>query len=530
MGLKVRWLAFAAMAAAAACGGDGGSSGNIGSGGNGGGSLGSSWTQGVFQPSTTFANRCASPRTGIDPSTGRSYPDVQGSTLTENQFLRSWTNELYLWYSEVPDQNPASYSTPNYFNLLKTAAVTTSGKPKDRFHFTYSTAEWRALSQSGVEAGYGAQFLVISSSAPRKVVVAYTEPGSPATEPPANLARGAQVLTVDGVDLVNATDSASIAKLNEGLFPSSSGASHTFSVLDAGASAPRTITMVSANVTSSPVQNVGTIRTAAGTVGYLLFNDHIATAEQALVDAFRRLSDAKVNDLVLDVRYNGGGYLDIASEVAYMIAGPGPTAGRTFEKTVFSDKHTTRDPITGQPIVPMPFHATAQGLSVPEGQALPTLNLPRVTILTGANTCSASEAIINGLQGVGIEVIQVGATTCGKPYGFYPQDNCGTTYFSIQFKGANEKGFGDYPDGFSPANATGSIGVPVPGCFVTDDFDHALGDPAEARLEAALGYMVNGTCPVVPAGPSAVEAGEIQTRREGTLHRSPWRENRILRR
>jgi hypothetical protein len=361
-------------------------------------------------------------------------------------------------------------------------------------------------------------------------VVAYTETGSPATEPPANLARGAQVLTVDGVDLVNATDSASVAKLNEGLFPSSSGASHTFSVLDAGASAPRTITMVSANVTSSPVQNVGTIRTAAGTVGYLLFNDHIATAEQALVDAFRQLSDAKVNDLVLDVRYNGGGYLDIASEVAYMIAGPGPTAGRTFEKTVFSDKHTTRDPITGQPIVPMPFHATAQGLSVPEGQALPTLNLPRVTILTGANTCSASEAIINGLQGVGIEVIQVGATTCGKPYGFYPQDNCGTTYFSIQFKGANEKGFGDYPDGFSPANATSSIGVPVPGCFVTDDFDHALGDPAEARLEAALGYMVNGTCPVVPAGPSAMEAGEILTRREGTLHRSPWRENRILRR
>ena len=73
---------------------------------------------------------------------------------------------------------------------------------------------------------------------PRNVVVAYTEPGSPATTPPANLARGAQVLTVDGVDLVNAPDSASIAKLNEGLFPSTAGASHTFSVLDAGASTP----------------------------------------------------------------------------------------------------------------------------------------------------------------------------------------------------------------------------------------------------------------------------------------------------
>ena len=41
-----------------------------------------------------------------------------------------------------------------------------------------------------------------------------------------------------------------------------------------------------------------------------------------------------------------------------------------------------------------------------------------------------SEAIINGLDGVNVQVIQIGATTCGKPYGFYPQDNCGTTYFA----------------------------------------------------------------------------------------------------
>jgi hypothetical protein len=248
------------------------------------------------------------------------------------------------------------------------------------------------------------------------------------------------------------------------------------------------------------------------------------------VNAFRQLSDAKVTELVLDVRYNGGGYLDIASEVAYMIAGPGSTKGRTFEKTVFSDKYPTRDPVTGRPIEPVPFHDASQGFSVPEGQGLPSLNLPRVTVLTGANTCSASESIINGLLGVGVEVIQVGSTTCGKPYGFRPQDNCGTTYFSIQFKGVNEKGFGDYADGFSPANATGSIGVQVPGCAVADDFSHALGDPKEARLEAALGFLVNRTCPVASAIPSAAEAGQILMAGEGSLHRSPWRENRILRR
>jgi hypothetical protein len=288
--------------------------------------------------------------------------------------------------------------------------------------------------------------------------------------------------------------------------------------------------MVSANVTSSPVQNVGTIGTAAGNVAYMLFNDHLATSEQALVNAFRQLAAANVSDLVLDIRYNGGGYLDIASEVAYMVAGAGPTAGRTFEKTVFNDKYPTRDPVTGQTIVPIPFYATAQGFSVPSGQALPTLNLPRVVVLTGANTCSASESIINGLAGVGVRVVQIGATTCGKPYGYYPQDNCGTTYFSIQLKGVNDQGFGDYADGFSPANATGPAGVQLPGCAVADDLEHALGDPKEGRLAAALGYLANGTCPAPSAVPSVAGEAQAPVAGEGSLYRSPWRENRILRR
>jgi carboxyl-terminal processing protease len=509
-----------ALVAVGGCGG-GGDSSVTGS---------SSWTAGVFPPSTTFANQCASPRTGTDPTTGRPYLDTKGSTLAENNFLRSWTNELYLWYREVPDRDPASYSTSAYFDLLKTTATTPSGNAKDRFHFTYPTAEWVALAQSGVEAGYGAQWIVLASRPPRQVVVAYTEPGSPAATPPASLARGAQVLAVDGVDLVNANDNASVSTLNAGLYPAAAGASHTFSILDLGASTPRTITMVSANVTSTPVQNVRTIRSTAGTVGYMLFNDHIATAEALLGDAFAQLASARVSDLVLDVRYNGGGYLDIASEVAYMIAGPAATTGRTFEKTIFNDKYATKDPVTGEALVPVPFHTTSLGFSGPTGQALPSLNLPRVAVLTSANTCSASESIVNGLRGVGIQVIEIGSTTCGKPYGFYPEDNCGTTYFSIQFQGVNDQGFGDYPDGFSPADATGTAGVLVPGCSVADDFSHALGDPGEARLAAALGYLAGQGCPAVSAAPGGGIAARSLSAADGSLHRSPWHENRIFRR
>ena len=66
---------------------------------------------------------------------------------------------------------------------------------------------------------------------------------------------------------------------------------------------------------------------------------------------------------------------------------------------------------------------------------------------------------MNSLRGVDVEVIQIGSTTRGKPYGFYPTDNCGTTYFTIQFRASNAKGFGDYSDGFSPANTAGVQGV-----------------------------------------------------------------------
>jgi carboxyl-terminal processing protease len=112
----------------------------------------------------------------------------------------------------------------------------------------------------------------------------------------------------------------------------------------------------------------------------------------------------------------------------------------------------------------VPFYSTRRGFSVPSGQPLPTLGLARVTVLTGPDTCSASESVVNGLRGVGVTVNLVGGATCGKPYGFYPQDNCGTTYFAIQFKGVNQAGFGDYGDGFAPT------------CTVADDFDHQLGD------------------------------------------------------
>jgi hypothetical protein len=453
-------------------------------------------------------------------------------------WLRSWNNDLYLWFDEVTDQDPANFTTDAaYFNVLMTTQTTASGKAKDRFHFTYATSFWESLSQTGTTPGYGATFVIIAATPPREVIVSYTQPGTGATTAPANLARGAKLLAIDGVD-INATDQANVDILNAGLAPKTLGESHTFSVLDAGATTPRTITLVSANIVETPVQNVHTIMAPNGTlVGYMLFNDHIATAESELIAAFAQLQNAGVHDLMLDIRYNGGGYLDIASEVAYMIAGSAATAGQTFDLTQFNSKHTSVDPVTGMAITPMDFHATSLGFSTTSGQALPALNLSRVFVLTTADTCSASEAIINGLRGINVQVIQIGSTTCGKPYGFYPADNCGTTYFSIQFQGVNAQSFGDYPDGFSPQNTLGDKGVVLPGCSVADDYAHQLGDSAEGILASALSFQSNGACPVPPSGiamPPGLSANTsgaayVPPIANGRVIKSIWRQNRIMR-
>src|SRR5581483_6412718 len=332
------------LTALCACGGGGDGGTNVvgGSGSSGGsGGTGSSvtYTAGVYPSYQSLEAKCAKPRTGTDPYTSKAYPDLQGTTADENNFLRSWTNALYLWFSEVPDLNPNSYSsTADYFKLLKTSATTPSGAEKDKFHFTYPTTEWEQLSGSGVQVGYGIIWSIHNpdnSSDPRTTTAAFIQPGTPGSN--AQIVRGTKIISIDGVS-ITANDSASIDTLNAGIAPSSAS-SHTFVVQDPGASTTRSVTMQATTVTEDPVPVVKTIAAGSGNIGYLLFNDHIATSESELINAINSLKSQSITDLVLDIRYNGGGYLDIASELAYMIAGPAQTTGRTFYLQSFNSKN-----------------------------------------------------------------------------------------------------------------------------------------------------------------------------------------------
>ncbi|MDO6559101.1 S41 family peptidase [Paraglaciecola chathamensis] len=460
------------------------------------------WTRGLFEDASLYKDRCVAPRSGVSEITGEMYTDTAGDSMDEKLWLRSWTNTTYLWYNEVDDNDPADFSILSYFNQLKTDFRTDSGSFKDNFHFSQSTQEYLTRTQTSTSFGYGVSWEFVQATAPRRIIVRYTEPGSPAEQ--AGFARGDELIALNDIDFINTENSDEIDMINEILFPSNAGRETQFTLrktsgeqLDYQLSAQR--------VAISPVHNAKVISTENAEFGYLQFNSHIQSAQSQLISAFELFDQSRIHALVLDMRYNGGGLLALASQLAYMITSSGQTDGLTFNKLTFNNKHPNINPVTGGQVQPTLFYSREidYDRNVFTNTSLPSLGLTRVYILTSASTCSASEALINGLRGIDIDVVLMGDTTCGKPYGFYPTDNCGTTYFTIQFQGSNQKGFGEYADGFIPTPSP-LFEADVQGCLVEDDFNHALGNVNEGMLSAALNHLQTGECPVQTAAKSPI--------------------------
>lgn len=465
-------VALVLFAMLSACGGGGG-----GGGGSGSGSGESVTPNPVvvetisYPPSNTLENRCAKPR----PNSA----DRQGTVDNEKAYLRSFVDETYLWYKDVPSNLVAAdYATPQaYFDVLKTPARTSSGALVDQFHWSQTTESWEAAA-SGIAQDYGIQWGFQASSPPRNWIVIEVAPNSPAAL--AGVRRGDRLTSVDGVDFVNDNTVVGSTTMSAGLWPTSVS-THKF-----GFNAQAEISLTPATYSTETVRKVKIIPTAKGNIGYFIFDTHIAKSEAELAAAIEQLRVANVSDLVIDLRYNGGGLIYIASELAYMIAGPSITNGRVFERFTYNDKRSAQN-------LSLPFYGYGT-----VGQALPYLGLKRVSLLVTHGTASASEGVINSLRGVDVQVDLIGDTTRGKPYGFVPQNNCGYTYFTIQFKGVNEKGYGDYADGFAPT------------CKASDDYSHQRGDVDETMLKTALAHRLTGLCPTTSSRLGFTTSSELK--------------------
>jgi len=232
------------------------------------------------------------------------------------------------------------------------------------------------------------------------------------------------------------------------------------------AGAERDLTLTAAIFALTPVLQDQLFTIANGQrLGYVVVKDMLSQATAPLEASFSRLRNAGAQALVLDLRYNGGGLVSVGATLASYVAG---TRGQdqVFASLLYNDRRAASNNIVFR------FSARAQAVSA-----------PKVYVLTGQRTCSASEPVINGLRGVGIDVVLVGDTTCGKPVGFLPAARCGTTYSVVNFESVNALGQGRYFDGLAPT------------CSVAEDFQQPLGSTSEPLLAAALLYATTGACP-----------------------------------
>lgn len=452
------------------------------------------WVKDSFKPASTFVARCANPRTGNNPITGKAYPDKAGSELLEKFWQRSFNNETYLWYKDVLDQDPKNFSLVEYFDQLKTNEVTESGAEKDQFHWISPTSEVEERTQLGVSYGYGISYNRASNTPPRNWQVTNITPGTRAANA---VSRGSKLISINGVDFVNGSSDSDLATINGALFSTNEGEEHTFKFINTN-NAEYEVTLATASIKGVPLQLAKTLETPQGKVGYLLltsFNN--AAVEKDLVEEFTKFKQENITDLVVDLRYNGGGFLALSSQLAYMVAGKEATLNKTYDRLIYNDKLAAQNQNIGFFDTTIDLRRLIGGETIiPENQPLPALNLSRVYVLTTGSSCSASESFMNSLIGIGIEVIQIGGTTCGKPYGFVSEDNCGSTYFTVQFRGENHAGFGDYADGFTPATLPNALDQ-VQGCPIQEDYLHELGDADELFLSSALYYQANNTCPEI---------------------------------
>ena len=374
------------------------------------------------------------------------------STTAQKTWLRSYMQDRYFWAGTSPNPDPTpEISVADYFRAL---LLPGEGSTNTMHYWSYisDSAAFNQFFAEGKTLGYGAFVNGVERQAPLKL--RFVEDQSPAAR--AGLKRGDTIVSINGRSAAEMFMSQDF-----GLNPSKEGDQVSI-VIDNGAG-PQSYTLSAATYTLTPVSSVKVLDLGGGRkAGYLVLKDFITQAEQPLSAAFASFAQQGATELILDLRYNGGGRISTSNVLASLVAGVSKSG--VFAQLKYNSKHPEQN------VNFMLGGATGAGFK-------------RVVVLTGSRTCSASELVVNGLKPY-VDVVTLGGTTCGKPVGFNPQDNCSSTYSAVNFESLNANNQGRYYDGITAT------------CTVAEDFTRALGDPTEKLTAAAISYEQAGGCPV----------------------------------
>jgi len=417
---------------------------------------------------------------------GGSYDEEDCSAAGQKEWLGAYMNDWYFWYQLSPRPNPASFAEVlDYYDALLYTGGTQAFPAADRYSRSESTESFNRFYGDGATLGYGVAVNGLEVQAGQPLYVRYVEPASDAAVQ--GVQRGDEVLSINGrtaAELILANDY-SVLTANR------AGDRLTLQLRRGGVT--RTVVVEARVFDLTPVSGARVVASPNGRLlGYLMVKDMVSQARASLDSAFALFQSQGVQDVVLDLRYNGGGLVSVGATVASYIAGARGLSGgtgRTYSALLYNDKR-----------------ALANNQTFFFENRTNALGVARVYVLTGPRTASASEQVINGLRGVDVQVVTVGDTTFGKPVGSLPAGYCGTTYSAVNFESTNARNEGRYFDGF---DAT---------CPVAEDFTRDAGALDDPLLVAAAHHADNGACPA-----PAVSAKPALTRAEKAAQRRAWR-------
>lgn len=413
------------------------------------------------------------------------------SEVEIDDFIWKGLNLYYLWQEDVPDLADDRFANQAELNefLMETAGPETLFqnllcKPVSQFpvpdaidRFSVLVDDYTYLENlfQGVTTNNGVEFgLRRKESNPSEIYgwVKYIIPGSDAANK--SIKRGDIFYAVNGTSLNDSNYQGLLGTQNYNL---------NLADYNGGAITPngQTVSLTKTELTENPVLYTDVIETGSHKVAYLMYNGFTANFDQQLNSAFGTFLSEGATELVLDLRYNGGGSVQTATYLASMITGQ--FNGQLFAKQQWNSKVEAE--IEASRFINSFTNSMASG-------AINSLNLSRVYILTASGTASASELVINGLKPY-INVIQIGDITTGKNVGsitlydspdFSRDDRNRRHKYAMQplvFKTINKDGFGDYQNGLQPT------------VLLKEDIGNLsqLGNADEPLLSTALGLITN---------------------------------------